>query len=215
MGAWLVLTAALVQVAQCQKANTIQYVGLSGVSAQQMFLGTLNKVYIIDKTGMSPSRDVADAERNNATVNGHPAWASEYDLTTNTFRTMDVLSNSFCAGGTVLGNGTWLNVGGNQAVTYGGVSPLDAASQQGQNAYGNWDGGKAVRLLDACDDESCNWLDNPAMYMSTRRWYPTLETLEDGSAIILGGCEFGGYVNFLGWPQNNPTVEVSRFVRYS
>jgi hypothetical protein len=39
------------------------------------------------------------------------AWASEYDLATNTFRTMDVVSNSFCAGGTVLGNGTWLNVG--------------------------------------------------------------------------------------------------------
>ena len=34
-----------------QKANTFQYVGLSGVSAQQMFLGTMNKVYIIDKTG--------------------------------------------------------------------------------------------------------------------------------------------------------------------
>lgn len=54
---------------------------------------------------------VENSENNNATVNGHPAWASEYDLATNTFRTMDVLSNSFCAGGTVLGNGTWLNAG--------------------------------------------------------------------------------------------------------
>jgi hypothetical protein len=35
-----------------QLANTFKYVGLSGVSAQQMFLGTKNKVYIIDKTGM-------------------------------------------------------------------------------------------------------------------------------------------------------------------
>lgn len=34
-----------------QLANTIQYVGLSGVSAQQMFLGRPGKVYIIDKTG--------------------------------------------------------------------------------------------------------------------------------------------------------------------
>lgn len=118
---------------------------------------------------------------------------------------MDVLSNSFCAGGTVLGNGTWLNVGGNQAITYGGNA---ASGQTGQSPYGDWDGGKAVRILDACDDESCNWVDNPAMYMTSRRWYPTVETLEDGSAMIIGGCEWGGYVNYAD-NQNNPTVEVS------
>lgn len=118
---------------------------------------------------------------------------------------MDVLSNAFCAGGTVLGNGTWINVGGNQAITYGGNT---AASQTGQSPYRNTDGGKAVRVLDPCDDESCEWVDNPAMYMTTRRWYPTVETLEDGSAIIMGGCEWGGYVNYAD-NQNNPTIEVS------
>lgn len=123
---------------------------------------------------------------------------------------MDVLSNSFCAGGTALGNGTWLNVGGNQAITYGGNQ---ASSQTGGSPYGDWDGGKAVRLLNPCDDENCNWEDNPAMYMSTRRWYPTVETLEDGSAMILGGCEWGGYVNYAASNQNNPTIEVGRAVR--
>ncbi|WWC73126.1 uncharacterized protein I206_107092 [Kwoniella pini CBS 10737] len=179
---------------QAQTPNTFKYVGLSGVSAQQLFLGTLNKVYIVDKT-----------ENNNATVNGHPAWATEYDLTTNEFRTMDVLSNSFCAGGTVLGNGTWLNVGGNQAITYGGTA-MPNTQQSGQSPYKDWDGGKAIRLIDPCDDESCEWVDNPAMYMTSRRWYPTLETLEDGSAMIMGGCEWGGYVNYAD-NQNNPTVE--------
>lgn len=120
---------------------------------------------------------------------------------------MDVLSNSFCAGGTVLGNGTWLNAGersllfastmifrlitfssgGNQAITYGGAA-MPTNQQSGQSPYADWDGGKAVRLLDPCDDESCNWVDDPALYMTSRRWYPTLETLEDGSAIIMGGC---------------------------
>ncbi|ODN74427.1 hypothetical protein L202_06824 [Cryptococcus amylolentus CBS 6039] len=176
------------------RANTFQYVGLSGVSAQQLFLGTLNKVYIVDKT-----------ENNNATVNSHPAWATEYDLTTNDFRTMDVLSNSFCAGGSQLGNGTWLNVGGNQAVTYNGTSMADDL-QSGQSPYKDWDGGKAVRMLDACDDESCDWVDDPGLYMTSRRWYPTLETLEDGTIIIMGGCEWGGYVNYAD-NQNNPTVE--------
>ena len=38
-----------------------------------------------------------------------------------------------------------------------------------------------------------------------------LETLPDGSAIIIGGCDFGGYVNDAG--QNNPTFEcVERYV---
>jgi hypothetical protein len=86
----------------------------------------------------------------------------------------------------------------------------------------------ARRFLDPCDDnEDCQWVDDPNMYMTTRRWYPTLETLPDGSAIIvrlllcllslsrdplttfllgqIGGCEWGGYVN--GANQNNPTYE--------
>lgn len=36
---------------EAQKANTFKYVGLSGVSAQQLFLGRPGKVYIVDKTG--------------------------------------------------------------------------------------------------------------------------------------------------------------------
>lgn len=35
--------------------------------------------------------------------------------------------------------------------------------------YHDIDGGLAVRLLDPCDDASCQWADNPANYMTTRR----------------------------------------------
>ena len=55
---------------------------------------------------------------------------------------MDIVSNSFCAGGTVLGNGTWINVGGNQGISWGGET---AASQTGGAPYDDYDGGKAVR----------------------------------------------------------------------
>ncbi|GAA6063549.1 hypothetical protein JCM10212_002661 [Sporobolomyces blumeae] len=169
--------------------NTIEIVGESGVSAQQLFLGQSNKVYIVDKT-----------ERNPASVNGHPAWATEYDIETNTYRTMDIVTNSFCAGGNVLGNGTWINIGGNQAIGYGGLNadPLTGPYKDG-------DGGKATRRLDVCSDDSCDWTDDGSNYMTTRRWYPTLETLEDGSMIVIGGCDWGGYVNDAG--QNNPTYE--------
>ncbi|KDQ20478.1 hypothetical protein BOTBODRAFT_169228 [Botryobasidium botryosum FD-172 SS1] len=171
--------------------GTFEIVGESGVSGQQIFLGTNNKVYVVDKTEANPLQ-----------VAGHAAWATEYDLTTNAVRAMDVLSNTFCAGGNVLGNGTWVNLGGNQAVITGGNT---APSQTGGGIYNDWDGGKAIRFLNPNNDGTSNWIDDPNMYMTTRRWYPTLEGLPDGSLIILGGDMWGGFVNDAS--QNNPTYE--------
>lgn len=54
------------------------------------------------------------------TVLTFAAWATEYDTTTNQYRIQDVVTNTFCAGGNVLGNGTWAVFGGNKAVTWGG-----------------------------------------------------------------------------------------------
>ncbi|SGY66362.1 BQ5605_C004g02665 [Microbotryum silenes-dioicae] len=170
--------------------NTIEIVGNSGVSAQQLFLGQSNKVYIVDKTERNPVN----------TTSGHPAWATEYDYTDNTFRTMDIKTNSFCAGGNVLGNGTWINIGGNQPVGPGGLN-----ANAVPDPYVNGDGGKATRRLNVCTDKKCDWIDDGSNYMTTRRWYPTLETLEDGSMIVIGGCDWGGYVNDKS--QNNPTYE--------
>ncbi|KAF7321783.1 hypothetical protein MKEN_00700100 [Mycena kentingensis (nom. inval.)] len=169
--------------------GTFEIIGSSLVSAQQMFLGTLDKVYMLDKV-----------ENNPAKVDGHPAWASQWSLKDNSQRAMDAISNLFCAGGNVLGNGTWLNVGGNQAVTYGGDATGDSS---GGGPYKDPDGGKSIRTLVPCDDDSCEW-DEPVQ-MSTQRWYPTVETLADGSAIIIGGCSNGGYVNDA--RQDNPTYE--------
>ncbi|KAI0745030.1 DUF1929-domain-containing protein [Earliella scabrosa] len=163
-----------------------EIVGDSLVSAQQIFLGTTDKVYIIDKT-----------EANPAQVAGHPAWAAEYSVSKNKGRTMDIVTNSFCAGGIALGNGTWLNVGGNQPVVPGG-----GTADANGGAYHDPDGGKS--LINPCDDENCEWV--LTTEMTTRRWYPSLETLEDGSAIILGGCGWGGYVNAAF--QDNPTWEI-------
>ncbi|KAI0339863.1 copper radical oxidase [Trametopsis cervina] len=162
-------------------------VGNSLVSGQQIFLGTLDKIYVVDKT-----------ENNPVNINGHPAWAAEWSTSGGTGRPMDAVTNTFCAGGNVLGNGTWLNVGGNQAVTYGG---LTASSQNGGGPYDDLDGGKS--LLDPCDDGTCEW--EFAKTMTTRRWYPSVETLEDGRAIIIGGCNWGGFVNDPA--QDNPTYE--------
>ncbi|KAH9479085.1 Aldehyde oxidase GLOX [Psilocybe cubensis] len=160
------------------------------VSAQQLFLGRVDKVYLIDKVENNPNQ-----------INGHPAWASEYRLSDNRQRALDIPTNTFCAGGSVLGNGTWINVGGNQAVTSGG-NP--AATQDGRSGpYMDADGRRMIRLLNPCDGDDCSW--TTSGYQSEQRWYPTLETLEDGSVIIIGGSKNGGYLNDAG--QTNPTYE--------
>lgn len=174
-----------------------------GISAQQMFLGNERKVYIIDKT-----------ENNPITISGrygtHPAWAVEYDIYDRTYRTMDMWSNTFCAGGAVLGNSSWLVVGGNQPVTTGGDATTTPA------AYDDVGGGTAMRMLTPCTDQSCNWQQGEQTYtnnsitggwlqMTSARWYPTVEILEDGSAILISGDHNGGYVNTAA--QNNPTYE--------
>ncbi|KAJ7091855.1 glyoxal oxidase [Mycena belliarum] len=169
--------------------GAFELIGNSLVSAQQMFLGTADRVFFLDKV-----------ENNAAKIAGHPAWASEYALAGDSHRAMDAITNTFCAGGTVLGDGRWINIGGNKAVTYGGDT---AASQFGGGPYDDPDGGKSIRELVPTDDGECEWTSGPEM--TTRRWYPTVETLQDGSAIIIGGCNDGGYVNSAN--QDNPTYE--------
>jgi hypothetical protein len=81
----------------------------------------------------------------------------------------------------------------------------------------NTAGGTAIRMLDACTDESCEYVQGEQPFnqnegdtggwlqMTGRRWYPTSETLEDGSIIVIGGDKNGGYVNTAA--QDNPTYE--------
>ncbi|KAJ6457455.1 hypothetical protein C8R47DRAFT_1247409 [Mycena vitilis] len=61
-----------------------EIIGNSLVSAQQLFLGTPDKVFVLDKV-----------ENNAASINGHPAWVSEYAVGANTARTMDAVTNTF------------------------------------------------------------------------------------------------------------------------
>lgn len=181
------------------KANTFEPVGNTGVSAQQLFLGMMhpNKVYIVDKV-----------ENNPITIAGHPAWATEYDTETNEIRAMDIITNSFCAGGNVLGNGSWLNVGGNNAVQEGGISntALNLSDSVKAGDYKDLSGGRARRIITPCSDETCTWNDD-LDGMPKNRWYPTVETLEDGSALIIGGELWGGFVNAPDEMQNVPTYE--------
>jgi len=163
-----------------------------------MFLGNDENVYILDK-----------AEGNAARINGHPAWGSRWNIQTHEATTMEVKTNSFCASGMFLPDGSWASFGGNDAVTINGA----AGSQKNPDGTGLWDsvyndfdGRRAIRLLKPCkasagddlDSVACQWSDEPqgnGIMMQKKRWYSAAEPLADGTVIIIGGFVNGGYIN--------------------
>jgi len=74
-------------LAPAAQANSFAVVGETGVSAQQLWYDK-GFVWIVDKT-----------ENNSLQVGGHPAWSAVYNLADNTVRALDVVTNTFCAGG--------------------------------------------------------------------------------------------------------------------
>ena len=93
-----------------------------------------------------------------------------------------------------MGNGSWLNVGGNNAVTTLGVALDTVGIPEGGGAYRAFDGGRSTRVMTPCADQTCNWTEDEEG-IPINRWYPSLETLEDGSVIVIGGELYGGFVN--------------------
>ncbi|PFH51629.1 copper radical oxidase [Amanita thiersii Skay4041] len=180
--------------------------GDTQISAMMMFLGNEQKVYILDK-----------AEGNAAQVAGHPAWGAVWDINTHQAETMDVKTNVFCASGMHLPNGSWVTFGGNGAVGRGGkigsqLNP-DGYSASWDSEYQDFDGAKAIRLLNPCSDSDnfnsakCQWFDDPTVLsMQRRRWYSSAEPLGDGSLVIIGGFVNGGYIN-RNYPNTDPQFE--------
>ena len=142
---------------------------------------------------------VDKVEHNPLSIDGHPAWAALYNLKTHSVTPLAMESNSFCAGGTFLSNGTLVNVGGNPVVE----DHTSAAD------FGDLDGLQAVRIFEPCDYEhvsSCTIYENhDRIRMASPRWYTTVLRISDGSAMIIGGSRKGGWINNA--TVNNPTVE--------
>jgi len=151
----------------------------SGVSAQQMTVVGNNKVLILDK-----------AEKNPLKVNGKSVWVSYLDLPSGKVKGMFSQTNSFCAAGSFLSNGTMLSLGGTPSTTH----------------YGDGNGLQAVRMFPTCDDSSCNIYENQQrLRLSSKRWYPGTSRLPDGSVFIMGGMVTTGFNNAPS--TDNPTIE--------
>ncbi|KAJ3564805.1 hypothetical protein NP233_g8050 [Leucocoprinus birnbaumii] len=157
--------------------------GTTGVAAMQLSIVSPSHAIIFDKV-----------EHNPLMINGHGAWAALYDLNTDAVRPLEMKTNSFCAGGAFLSNGTLVSVGG---------APVD------KPGFGDINGLQAIRLFHPCEweyAEKCEVYENLArIHMASSRWYPTSARLDDGSIIIVGGSTRGDYINNPG--MNNPTIE--------
>ncbi|KAH0583554.1 hypothetical protein H2248_009180 [Termitomyces sp. 'cryptogamus'] len=162
--------------------------GTTGVHAMQLAIISSSHALIVDKV-----------EHNPLTISGHPAWGALYNLRTHAIKPLNMQSNSFCAGGTFLSNGTLINVGGNPIVE-GRTSSAD---------FGDLDGLQAIRILQPCDSDSvddCDMYENHSrIRLASPRWYNTVVRLRDGSAMIIGGSKRGGWMNNV--TTNNPTIE--------
>ncbi|KIY43519.1 hypothetical protein FISHEDRAFT_67974 [Fistulina hepatica ATCC 64428] len=166
---------------------TLTQKGSTGVHAMQLAVISPTHALVIDKV-----------EHNPVTIDGHPAWAALYDLDTDAVTPLHMQSNSFCAGGTFLSNGTMINVGGNPVV----------ADHTSAADFGDLDGLQAVRIFEPClsGTEGCDMYENHGrIRMASPRWYNTVIRIHDGSAMIIGGSKKGGWMNNA--TVNNPTIE--------
>ena len=162
--------------------------GTTGVHAMQLAVISDTHALVVDKV-----------EHNPLTISGHPAWAALYNLRTHALTPLSMQSNSFCAGGAFLSNGTLINVGGNPVVE----DRTSAAD------FGDVDGLQAIRVFEPCElanVENCAIYENhDRLRMASPRWYNTVLRISDGSAMIIGGSRKGGWMNNA--TTNNPTIE--------
>ncbi|KAF5317650.1 hypothetical protein D9619_012554 [Psilocybe cf. subviscida] len=107
-------------------------------------------------------------------VNGHTAWGALWNLKTNTATPLDLITDSFCASGGFLSNGTMVSVGGN--------SPAIRTAQ---------DGRQSIRIFEPCTDPNgigCTVIEDPAtLHLAEPRWYVSSARMFDGSLMIVGG----------------------------
>jgi len=142
------------------------------------------------------------------------------DIKTRKASVMDISSNSFCASGMHLPNGSFATFGGNDGVGLG-ATPASAKNPDGtgfwDSYYQDFDGRTAIRIVNPCkitDDlnnpGNCMWFDDGSkLALKKRRWYSSAEPTGDGTIVILGGFVNGGFINRW-YPVTDPLTQLGQ-----
>lgn len=115
-------------------------------------------------------------------IDGHQAWVELWNLETNTGFALNAITDTFCASGSLLSNGTMVSVGGQAPeLPPNAVYPPDGDGRQG------------IRLFGPCDSpdgigEGCTLFEDPeTLHLAVNRWYPSSLRIFDGSLMVIGG----------------------------
>ncbi|KAJ6520169.1 glyoxal oxidase N-terminus-domain-containing protein [Mycena sanguinolenta] len=123
---------------------------------------------------------------------GEQAWAALWNLETNTPTAIPTATDTFCAGGAFISNGTLVSIAGN---------PLETPGQPPA------DGRMGIRLFGPCTSptgENCTVFEDPEnVHLAVTRWYPTGLRIPDGSLMVIGGSNAAVFYNV------GPTTENS------
>ncbi|KAF5360734.1 hypothetical protein D9756_005107 [Leucocoprinus leucothites] len=137
--------------------------GTSGIVALESIVVSDNLAIFFDRAANDPLE-----------IDGHAAWGALWNIETNTASPLNPVTDSFCASGSLLSNGTMVSMGGN--------SPRIPEAG---------DGRMAIRIWEPCDDPNgvgCSLFEDPAtLHLAETRWYPTSIRIFDGSLMIIGG----------------------------
>ncbi|KAF9474411.1 copper radical oxidase [Pholiota conissans] len=137
--------------------------GTSGVLALEAIIVSPTLAIFFDRASNDPLM-----------INNNPAWGALWNLETNTASPLLVVSDTFCASGGFLSNGTMVSVGGH-------IPAITAAV----------DGRMAIRIFEPCADPAglnCTLFEDPeTLHMEETRWYPSSLRTFDGSLMIVGG----------------------------
>jgi hypothetical protein len=166
--------------------GSFNIVGESGAPAMHAGLLPNGRVVFLDKV---------ENYTNVKLPNGQHAYSTEYDPATNKYTPLAYKTNAFCAGGSFLADGRFISLGGN--------APLDFIDP----TVG--DGFDAIRYLSRSSSDALlngqDWSE-PGNKLSTKRWYPSVQTLPDGRLFVASGSLNG--LDPTVPANNNPTYEI-------
>ncbi|KAK9743452.1 hypothetical protein RND81_03G240300 [Saponaria officinalis] len=143
-----------------------------GISAMHMQLLHNDRVVMFDRTDFGasnlslPAGQCRNNPRDLYLQVDCTAHSAEYDTLTNTIRPLNIISDTWCSSGAVLGDGRLAQTGGYH------------------------DGERVIRTFhpncSATNNNNCDWAEiSNALF--EHRWYASNHILPDGSSIILGG----------------------------
>ncbi|KAI0757966.1 glyoxal oxidase N-terminus-domain-containing protein [Fomes fomentarius] len=138
----------------------------SGVVALEAIVVSPNLVLFFDRAANDPLQ-----------INDHSAWGALWNLATSTVTPLDLVTNSFCASGALLSNGSMISVGGDPN-GFPGNPTIQSGTQ-------------AIRIFEPCvsaTGEGCTVFEDPAnLHLLEKRWYSSSIRIFDGSLMIVGG----------------------------